>query len=81
MLKGRKLQLFALAQLTIFQRTPNLPLPMRQKKLTKEDRDANKPNYPEIFKERLTIFSGFPYVFVPKNTFDDTPEAREAFSE
>lgn len=69
------------AELTVFQRTPNLALPMQQKKLTKEEQDANKPNYPELFKTRLTTFSGFQYDFVEKNTFDDNPEAREAFFE
>ena len=29
---------------TVFQRTPNLCLPMRQRKLTKEEQDEEKPN-------------------------------------
>jgi cation diffusion facilitator CzcD-associated flavoprotein CzcO len=30
--------------MTVFQRTPNLCLPMGQKKLTKEEQDKEKPN-------------------------------------
>lgn len=30
--------------MTVFQRTPNLALPMGQKKLTKEEQDKEKPN-------------------------------------
>ena len=69
------------ADVTVFQRTPNLALPMRQKKLTKEEQDAKKAKYPDMFKNRMTTFAGFPYDFSKKNTFDDTPESRERFYE
>ena len=65
------------AELTVFQRTPNLAIPMRQKKLTKEEQNSKKDNYPEIFKRRLTTFAGFQYDFLKKDTFDDSPEKRE----
>ena len=68
-------------ELTVFQRTPNLSLPMRQKKLTPEEQNENKHKYPELYKHRLTTFAGFQYDFAEKNTFDDTPEEREAFYE
>lgn len=29
----------------------------------------------------MTTFAGFPYDFVDKNTFDDSPEEREKFFE
>ena len=35
------------ASTTVFQRTPNLCLPMRQRKLTKEEQDDAKKGYPE----------------------------------
>ncbi|KAM0721163.1 hypothetical protein Q7P37_003450 [Cladosporium fusiforme] len=66
---------------TVFQRTPNLCLPMRQRKLTKEEQDEDKPNYPEMYKHRMTTFAGFGYDFAEKNTFDDSPEEREQFFE
>ena len=64
---------------TVFQRTPNLSLPMQQKPLTKEEQEKRKPEYPELFKYRMTTFAGFQYDYVDKNTFDDSPEEREAF--
>lgn len=69
------------ATVTVFQRTPNLALPMRQAKLDKETQEANKKNYPELYKKRMTTFSGFPYDFIKRNTMDDTPEQREAVYE
>ena len=68
-----------IAHLTVFQRTPNLSLPMAQRKLTKEEQD--KSTYPEKFKHRMTTFGGFLYDFAEKNTADDTPEEREKFYE
>jgi cation diffusion facilitator CzcD-associated flavoprotein CzcO len=67
--------------LTVFQRTPNLCLPMQQRALTVEEQTKNKTNYPEIFKMRPQTFGGFHYDFNPKNAFDDTPEARREFYE
>ncbi|KAF2191365.1 FAD/NAD(P)-binding domain-containing protein [Zopfia rhizophila CBS 207.26] len=64
---------------TVFQRTPNLALPMQQKPLTKEEQENRKKSYPEIYKHRMTTFGGFQYDFVDRNTFDDSPEQREAF--
>lgn len=66
---------------TVFQRTPNLCLPMRQRKLTKEEQDRDKANYRELYKYRMTTFAGFGYDFADRNTFDDSPEEREAFFE
>lgn len=70
------------ASITQFVRTPNLCLPMQQKDLTKEEQDKRKQGeYQELFKHRLTTFAGFGYDYVQKETFDDTPEEREAFYE
>ena len=35
-------------QLTVYQRTPNLALPMGRRDLTKEEQDQMKPMYPQI---------------------------------
>lgn len=70
------------ATITNFVRTPNLCLPMQQKTLTKEEQDKMKAEeYEKIFKHRLTTFAGFQYDYIDKETFDDSPEEREAFYE
>ncbi|KAJ4313669.1 hypothetical protein N0V94_006839 [Neodidymelliopsis sp. IMI 364377] len=70
------------ASVTNFVRTPNLCLPMMQKELTKEEQDRRKAEeYETIFKNRLNTFAGFQYDYIEKNTFDDSPEEREAFYE
>lgn len=69
------------ASVTVFQRTPNLCLPMRQRDLTREEQQNAKSEYPDIYRNRLTTFAGFSYDFVEKNTFDDNEEEREKFYE
>lgn len=69
------------ASVTVFQRTPNLALPMQQRSLTKEEQEKAKSEYPEFFRERMNTFGGMPFDFVQRNTFDDTAEARESFYE
>ncbi|MCJ1475801.1 hypothetical protein MMC13_004465 [Lambiella insularis] len=69
------------AELTVFQRTPNIALPMRQRQLTKAEQDAAKKTYPEVFKKRMSTFGGFSYTFSDKKTFDDSPAARHSFFE
>ena len=69
------------ASVTVFQRTPNLCLPMRQRELTKEEQQEAKSGYPEIYRKRLTTFAGFSYDYIEKNTFDDNEEEREKFFE
>jgi cation diffusion facilitator CzcD-associated flavoprotein CzcO len=54
---------------------------MRRKTLTVEEQDKAKKFYPELFKFREKNFAGFHYDWHEKNTFDDTPEDREAFYE
>ncbi|KAH7120249.1 hypothetical protein B0J13DRAFT_457131 [Dactylonectria estremocensis] len=68
-------------QVKVFQRTPNLAVPMRRKTLTVEEQEKAKKFYPELFKFREKNFAGFHYDWHEKNTFDDTPEQREAFYE
>jgi cation diffusion facilitator CzcD-associated flavoprotein CzcO len=68
-------------QLTVFQRTPNLTLPMGRRDLTKEEQLPIKSMYPQILAYRERCFAGFDYDLNERNTFDDTPEEQEAFLE
>jgi len=68
-------------KLTLFQRTPNLALPMGKRDLTKEEQIAQLPCYPQLLELRERCFAGFTYDFYEHNTFDDTPEEREAWFE
>ncbi|EXJ67832.1 uncharacterized protein A1O5_09178 [Cladophialophora psammophila CBS 110553] len=65
----------------VFQRTPNLTIPMRRRDLTKEGQDQLKSIYSMVHEFRDRCFAGFHYDFCERNTFDDTPEEREAFFE
>ncbi|KAK6585701.1 hypothetical protein PZA11_002428 [Diplocarpon coronariae] len=69
--------------LTVFLRTPNLCLPMRQHKLDTGEEQKKKDSgfYEKQFQATRGTFSGFTYDFHPVNTLDDTPEQREAFFE
>jgi cation diffusion facilitator CzcD-associated flavoprotein CzcO len=66
------------AELTVFQRTPNLALPMRQRKLDDETNRQMKETYPEGFRKRAETFAGFDYDFIPKNALDVPNEERHA---
>ena len=63
--------------LTVFQRTPNLCLPMQQGKLTSKQQEDRKRTYEDFFRHRKTTFAGFPFDYIQRNTADDTPEDRE----
>ena len=67
------------SHMTVFQRTPNLCLPMRQRKMTKEEQDDAKKHYPELYKHRMTTFAGFHFDFVDRETMKDSDEEREKF--
>ena len=47
------------ADLTVFQRTPNLALPMRQRKLDNETNRRMKETFPERFRKRADTSAGF----------------------
>jgi len=66
-------------ELTVFQRTPNLAIPMGKRPLTVEEQNIGKQWYHRLFELREKCFGGFFFTFSEKNTFDDTPEEREAF--
>ncbi|OQU98743.1 hypothetical protein CLAIMM_04481 [Cladophialophora immunda] len=61
----------------VFQRTPNLCLPMGQENLTIEQQNERKSRYAEIFKHRMTTFAGFEFDWMQKNTSDVSAEERE----
>jgi cyclohexanone monooxygenase len=70
--------------LTIFQRTANLAIPMRQEhyddKGIQKQTDAKK-DYPAMFRHLRSTFAGFDYEFLPKSSEEDTPEERIAYWE
>ncbi|KAL4750544.1 hypothetical protein BDW72DRAFT_111334 [Aspergillus terricola var. indicus] len=66
------------AHLTVFQKTPNLATPMRQKEYSSEQMDDLKRQfYPEKLRQRNAM-TGF-YAYKNRGTFDDTPTERELF--
>jgi cation diffusion facilitator CzcD-associated flavoprotein CzcO len=66
------------AHLTVFQRTPNLALPMRQKKLDEDAVRRMKENYPEMFDRRTKTFAGFDYDVLAKSALEVSDEERQA---
>jgi len=66
------------AQLILFQRTPNLALPMGQRKLGPADQAAIKAKLPERFEYRRNTFAGFDLDFEPRNAVELTHEERTA---
>lgn len=63
----------------VFQRTPNLAIPMRKRKLTVEEQEKSKYFYPELFSLREKCYGGFLYTFSERSTFEDNEEERQAF--
>ncbi|KAJ3756215.1 cyclohexanone monooxygenase [Lentinula raphanica] len=65
------------SHLTVFQRTPNYALPMRQQPLSVEEVEkAKRDLYPTIFSRRMQTFSGCYYDVIHKPIADTTPEER-----
>ena len=63
-------------KLVVFQRTPNTALPMGQRYYSGKVQAKPISEYSKIFSERKEHYSGFTFDFLPKGTFDDTPEER-----
>ncbi|KAK7722204.1 hypothetical protein SLS64_000737 [Diaporthe eres] len=63
----------------VFQRTPNLAIPMGKRPLTVEEQTNSKHWYHRFFEMRENSFGGFLYNFSEKGTFEDSPEEREKF--
>jgi hypothetical protein len=68
-------------EMTVFMRTPNLAIPMGKRDMTKEEQVQLMPTYPQMFDMRERCFAGFTYDFNERNTFDDSPEERDAYFE
>lgn len=61
----------------LFQRTPNLALPMKQINYNGDEVIRLKKEAPDLLAARNGSFSGFSFNFLSKCTFDDSPEQRE----
>jgi len=66
------------AHLTVFQRTPILALPMRQRKLDAETQRQMKADYPEMFRRRRETYGGFDISAIEKSALDVSAEERRA---
>jgi cyclohexanone monooxygenase len=66
------------AHLTVFQRTPNTALPMRQKKLDDDTIRRMKQTYPEMFDRRTKTFGGFDYDVLAKSALEVSDDERQA---
>lgn len=64
------------SQLTVFQRTPNVALPMRQETLDAAAQRQLKAEYPERFEKRKTTFAGFDFDFIEKSGLEVSDEER-----
>jgi len=68
----------AAAELTVFQRTPNMALPMRQKKLDEATIRRMKENYPSAYQKRTTTTGGFDYEALEKSAAEVSDVERQA---
>jgi cation diffusion facilitator CzcD-associated flavoprotein CzcO len=66
------------AHLTVFQRTPNTALPMRQRKLDEDAIRRMKEKYPEMFDRRTKTFAGFDYDALAKSALEVSEDERQA---
>ena len=66
------------AHLTVFQRTPNMALPMRQRKLDEDTIRRMKEKYPEMFDRRTKTFAGFDYDVLAKSALEVSDDERQA---
>ncbi|RDW80447.1 hypothetical protein BP5796_05145 [Coleophoma crateriformis] len=71
------------SHLTVLQRTPNLCLPMCQKKLDPKTEATEKENgnYQKIFDYRRDTFGGFHFDFAKRDGNEDTAEQQREFYE
>jgi cyclohexanone monooxygenase len=66
------------AEVTVFQRTPMMALPMRQRRLTCEEQDEAKTGYPAVFRRRAETNSGFDYSGIGVSTLSVSDGERAA---
>ncbi len=65
------------SHVTVFQRTPNMYLPMGQETYSKADNVAMKNELPDRFKRRAETFGGFDMDLIPTSGLDVSDEERE----
>ncbi|MDN5873675.1 MAG: NAD(P)/FAD-dependent oxidoreductase [Sinobacteraceae bacterium] len=68
-------------QLTVFQRTPNYTIAMRNPELNKADNDKLRAEYDDVAQRVHTTFGGTEYSFDFGSFYDHTPEERRAIYE
>ncbi|AEA28097.1 Cyclopentanone monooxygenase [Pseudonocardia dioxanivorans CB1190] len=66
------------AEVTLFQRTPNLALPMGQRSLDHAANDEVRKGLPERFATRYTAFAGFDFTFMDEQGATAGPEQLRA---
>ncbi|MDQ7909349.1 NAD(P)/FAD-dependent oxidoreductase [Phytohabitans sp. ZYX-F-186] len=66
------------AHLTVFQRTPNWAVPLRNQPLSKERMAEIRAGYPEMFPKLRASFSGFLHSWDPVKSTDVTEVERDA---
>jgi cation diffusion facilitator CzcD-associated flavoprotein CzcO len=66
------------ADVTVFQRTPILALPMQQRSLSRAEQDIAKVDYPDIFRRRTETFAGFDVSSRGESALDVSDSARRA---
>ena len=71
----------AVAQLTVFQRTPNWCTPLNNRKISDEEQRQIKGSYPELFELLRTTPGCYIHNADPRGTFEVTEQEREAFWE
>lgn len=66
---------------TVFQRTPNMALPLRRHAFAPEEQQHLQAVYPELFRLREDCFGGVLYTWSDKALPEDSEEDQEAFLE
>jgi cation diffusion facilitator CzcD-associated flavoprotein CzcO len=69
------------AHLTVFQRTPNTALPMRQTKLDDDKIRRMKEDYPAMYDRRTKTFSGMDIDFLGKSALEVSEDERQTIFE
>jgi cation diffusion facilitator CzcD-associated flavoprotein CzcO len=69
------------AELVVYQRTPNWNSPLNNDKITDEEQAEIKATYDQIYQSCMNSFAGFVHRASRKRTFDDSKEERWALYE
>lgn len=69
------------SEVKVFQRSPNMAIPMERRDLTAEEQNSLKKLYPQLFALREKNFGGYHFDFAERNVFDVPAEEREQLYE